>query len=101
MNVGKIVTQLAVLAAVLVGVGVPIPEAGIVIAVLGGVAGYYSEDRQGLLIGAIALSIVAGGLGAIPAVGGYITGIVEALAGVAAAGAVVSLLVATFEKVKP
>ena len=101
MNVGKIVTQLAVLAAVLVGVGVPIPEAGIVIAVLGGVAGYYSEDRQGLLIGAIALSIVAGGLGAIPAVGGYITGIVEALADVAAAGAVVSLLVATFEKVKP
>jgi hypothetical protein len=101
MNVGKISTQLAVLAAVLHGVGVPLPEAALIIAVLGGVAGYYAEDRQGLLISAVALSIVAGGLGAIPAVGDYITGIVSALADVAAAGAVVSLLVATVEKVKP
>ncbi|MDE0789670.1 MAG: hypothetical protein OSA87_03065 [Woeseiaceae bacterium] len=101
MNVGKIVTQLAVLAAVVSGLWSGFPEAGLVLAVLGGAAGYYAEDRQGLLVSAIALSVVAGGLGAIPAAGEHITGVMNGLAAIAASGSVVAILVATFEKVKP
>jgi hypothetical protein len=103
MGIGKIVQIVAVLAAVVAGVWSGFPEAAMVIAILGAVAGWFvaEEDRQRVLIAAIALSIVSGGLGAIPAVGAYISSIMGSLASLYAAGSITVILVALYEKLKP
>ncbi len=64
-----------------VGVGVSIPYAGLVLAILGLVLGYPTDDsdKVSVLLGALVLSSVYGALSNIPAVGGHITNI---LAGV-------------------
>ncbi len=103
MGPGKIIQIVAVLAAVVAGLWSGFPEAALVIAVLGAVAGWFvaEEDRQRVLVAAIALSIVAGGLNAIPAVGVYITNIMTSLGSLYAAGAITVILVALYEKLKP
>jgi hypothetical protein len=103
MGVGKIIQIVAVLAAVVAGLWSGFPEAAMVIAVLGAVAGWFvaAEDRQRVLVAAIALSIVSGGLGAIPAVGEYISGVMGSLGNLYAAGSITVILVALFEKLKP
>ena len=103
MGVGKIVQLVAVLAAVVAGLWAAMPEAGMIVAVLGAVGGYFvaADDRQRFIITAIALSIVAGGLGAVPAIGGYVTGVMGSLGNLFAAGAVVVILVGLFEELKP
>ncbi|MDH4055694.1 MAG: hypothetical protein OEW73_03175 [Gammaproteobacteria bacterium] len=103
MGVGKIVQIVAVLAAVVAGLWSGFPEAAMVIAILGAVAGWFvsAEDRQRVLIAAIALSVVSGGLGAIPAVGEYISSIMGSLGSLYAAGSVTIILVALYEKLKP
>ncbi len=103
MGPGKIIQIVAVLAAVVAGLWSGFPEAALVIAVLGAVAGWFvaEEDRQRVLVAAIALSIVAGGLNAIPAVGVHITKIMTSLGSLYAAGAITIILVALYEKLKP
>jgi len=103
MGVGKIIQIVAVLAAVVAGLWSGFPEAAMVIAILGAVAGWFvaAEDRQRVLIAAIALSVVSGGLGAIPAVGGYISSVMGSLGSLYAAGSVTIILVALYEKLKP
>jgi hypothetical protein len=103
MGVGKILQIVAVLAAVVAGLWADMPQAGVIVAVLGAVAGWFvaEEDRQRVLIAAIALSIVSGGLGAIPKVGDYVTGVMGSLGDLYAAGAIVIILVALYEKLKP
>jgi hypothetical protein len=103
MGVGKIVQIVAVLAAIVAGLWSGFPEAAMVIAILGAVAGWFvaEEDRQRVLIAAIALSIVSGGLGAIPAVGSYISSIMGSLGSLYAAGSITVILVALYEKLKP
>jgi hypothetical protein len=105
MGVGKIIQIVAVLAAVVAGLWSGFPEAGIVIAVLGAVAAWFvaEEDRQRVLIAAIALSVagISGGLGAIPAIGEHISSVMASLGSLYAAGAVVIVLVALYEKLKP
>ena len=103
MGVGKIVQIIAVLAAVVAGLWSGFPQAAIVIAVLGAVAGWFvaEEDRQRVLVTAIALSIVSGGLGAIPTIGGYISGVMGSLGDLYAAGAITIILVVLYEKLKP
>ena len=103
MGVGKIIQIIAVLAAIVAGLWSGFPEAAMVIAILGAVAGWFiaEEDRQRVLIAAIALSIVSGGLGAIPAVGGYISSVMGSLGSRYAAGAITVILVTLYEKLKP
>lgn len=103
MGVGKIVQLVAVLAAVVAGLWADMPEAGMIVAILGAVGGYFvaADDRQRFVITAIALSIVAGGLGTVPAVGGYISSVMGSLGNLFAAGAVVVILVGLFEELKP
>jgi hypothetical protein len=103
MGVGKIIQIVAVLAAVVAGLWSGFPEAALVVAVLGAVAGWFvaEEDRQRVLIAAIALSIVSGGLGAVPAVGDYISNVMASLGNLYAAGAITIILVAIYEKLKP
>jgi hypothetical protein len=90
MGVGKIIQIIAVLAAIVAGLWSGFPQAGLVIAVLGAVAGWFiaEEDRQRVLVAAIAL-------------GGYITGIMTSLGSLYAAGAITVILVTLYEKLKP
>jgi hypothetical protein len=69
---------------------VEIPYAAAIIAVLGLAVGVQRDtgDLVRTLIIAIGLSIVAGALGEIPAVGGYLTDILTSVAALAAASAV-------------
>jgi hypothetical protein len=103
MGIGKIIQIVAVLAAVVAGLWSGFPEAALVIAVLGAVGGWFiaEEDRQRVLVAAIALSIISGGLNAIPAVGGYISNVMASLGNLYAAGAITIILVAIYEKLKP
>jgi hypothetical protein len=103
MGVGKIIQIIAVLVAVVAGLWSGFPEAGMAIGILGAVAGWFvaAEDRQRILIAAIALSIVSGALNDIPAVGGYITSVMSSLGSLYAAGSITVILVALFEKLKP
>ena len=105
MGVGKIIHIIAVLAAIVAGLWSGFPSAAIVIAVLGAVAGWFiaAEDRQRILIAAIALSIagISGGLDAIPAVGGYISSVMGSLGSLYAAASITVILVALYEKLKP
>ena len=103
MGVGKIIQIIAVLAAIVAGLWSGFPEAAMVIAVLGAVAGWFiaEDDRQRFLVAAIALSIVSGGLGAIPAIGEYISSVMGSLASLYAAGAITVILVTLYEKLKP
>jgi hypothetical protein len=103
MGVGKIIQIVAVLAAIVAGLWSGFPEAALVIAVLGAVAGWFiaEEDRQRVLIAAIALSVVSGGLGAIPAIGSHISNVMASLGSLYAAGAITVILVAVYEKLKP
>lgn len=103
MGVGKIVQIIAVLAAVVAGLWADMPQAGLVVAVLGAAAGWFvaAEDRQRILVTAVALSIVSGGLDAVPAVGGYIGAVMGSLGSLYAAGAVLIILVTLYEKLKP
>jgi len=103
MGVGKIVQIVAVVVAIVAGLWSGFPEAALIIAVLGAVAGWFvaAEDRQRVLVAAIALSVVSGGLHAIPAVGEYITSVMGSLGSLYAAGSITVILVALFEKLKP
>jgi hypothetical protein len=103
MDVGKIIKIIAVLAAVVAGLWSGFPEAAMVIAILGAVSGWFiaEEDRQRVLIAAIALSVVSGGLNAVPAVGHYISSVMDSLGNLYAAGAITIILVAIYEKLKP
>jgi hypothetical protein len=100
MNVEKIVSLVGLLLVVVVGVGVSIPQADLGIVLFGAVSGYFvsSSDRKALLVTAIAIAAVSGGLGAIPTVGMYITGIVSQLGNLVNASAVVAILLTVYEK---
>jgi hypothetical protein len=103
MGVGKIIQIIAVLGAVVAGLWSGFPEAAMVIAILGAVGGWFvaEEDRQRVLIAAIALSMVSGGLNAVPAVGQHISNVMASLGNLYAAGAITVILVAIYEKLKP
>ncbi|NQV86400.1 MAG: hypothetical protein HQ492_04920 [Woeseiaceae bacterium] len=103
MGVGKIIQIVAVLAAIVAGLWSGFPEAAMVIGILGAVAGWFiaAEDRQRVLVAAIALSIVSGGLNAVPAIGGYISSVMGSLGSLYAAGSITVILVALYEKLKP
>ncbi|MEE8427085.1 MAG: hypothetical protein V3S15_07345 [Woeseiaceae bacterium] len=91
------------LVAVIVGLGVSFDYSAAVIAVLGAVGGYFiaEDDRSRFLIGAIALYMVSGALGDIPAVGEYISGALGGLSSLFNAAAVTAIVLTTIDKVKP
>lgn len=103
MGVGKIIQIVAVVVAIVAGLWSGFPEADMAIAILGAVAGWFiaAEDRQRILIAAIALYVVSGALGPIPVVGEYISNVMASLGSLYAAGSVTVILVALYEKLKP
>ncbi len=105
MDTGKIIRLVAVLVAVVIGLGVPIPElqAAVIIAVLGLVAGYFIEDSRVvyLLVATLVLNAASGGLDPIPWVGDYLTGIFDSLSKLFNAGALTVITMQTIKALKP
>ncbi len=102
MDVGKIIRIVAVLAAVVLGL-VAVPQGGMIIAVLGLVAGYFIEEEYAsrFLIGAVALGVSQGALASIPAVGGYLTAILGSLSALFYAGACTVIVMGLVNRLKP
>jgi len=103
MDLAKIIRMVAVLVAVVAGLGVAIPSGAVIIAVLGAVAGYFVEEdrRMTVMVTALTLATVSGALGSIPAIGGYLSGILGSLSDLFNAGACTVIVMATIERVKP
>ncbi len=102
MDAGKIVRLVAVIVAVVAGL-VTIPSSGLIIAVLGLVVGYFIQDDRVVyvLVAALVLNVASGGLGPIPVVGDYLTGIFESLSSLFNAGALTVITMQTINALKP
>ena len=102
MGVDKIVKLVGVLVAIVASF-VAIPFGAAVVALLGIAGGWFTaeEDRQRLLIAALALIAVHGALGGIPAVGEYITLALGGLSGLFNAAAATCIVLGTIDRVKP
>jgi len=102
MGVDKIVKLVGVLVAV-VGAFVAIPYGAALVAVLGIAGGWFTaeEDRQRLLIAALALIAVHGAFGAIPAVGEYLTAALGGLSGLFNAAAATCIVLGVVDRLKP
>ena len=77
--VGKIAFILGLVVSVAGGVGIDVPMAGLVLAVLGLVVGALNisgVEVQGFLLAAIALGVASNNLEATPAVGAHLSGII-------------------------
>jgi len=101
MNLANILRIVVLLVAV-VGAFVAIPQAALILVVLGLVAGFVGveeDNRQNYLILAIALTTVAGALGGIPGVGGYISSILSDVSSAVNAGAVAVIVTIIYERV--
>ncbi len=102
MGVDKIVKLVGVIVAV-VGAFVAIPYGAALVALLGIAGGWFTEaeDRQRLLIGALTLIAVSGALGAIPAVGEYISTALGGLSGLLNAAAATAIVLGVVDRLKP
>lgn len=102
MGVDKIVKLVGVVVAIVVAF-VSIPYSAAIVALLGIAGGWFiaAEDRNRFLIAAIALSMFSGGLGAIPAVGGYISTALSGVVALFAAGAATVIVLGVVERLKP
>lgn len=90
------------LAVAVVAAFVTIPYGALIMVILGLAIGFMgvSEDRRtGYLVTAIALTMVAGSLGPIPAVGDYLTSILTNLSTIINAGAVAVILMIVKDRV--
>jgi len=102
MDLAKIVRLVAVLFAVVAGL-VAIPQAAVIIAVLGLVAGWFVEEerRMNYMMATLTLALVHGALGPIPAIGGYLTDVLGSLSALLNAGACTVIVMAIYDRVKP
>ncbi len=93
MSIERIASILAILVAV-VAAFVAFPFSGALMAVLGLVAGWFiaQQDHVRVIASAVLLATSAGALGAIPAVGEYLTAILTNVGAVIAAAAVMCIL---------
>ncbi len=101
MSAVNIIRIVALVLAV-VGAFVAIPYAAAALVILGLVAGFMGVDedrRLMVLVMAVALAVVADGLGPIPAVGDYLTAILTNLSGVFDGLAVAVILTAIYERI--
>ena len=79
------------------------PQSALVIALLGVAGGYFiaEDDHVGFLVAALALAMVHGALGGIPAVGEYITGALGGLSALYNAAAVTVIVMRLVNKLTP
>ena len=102
MDLAKIVRLVAVLFAVVAGL-VAIPQAAVIIAILGLAGGWFvEEDRRGpYMLTTLTLALVHGSLGPIPAIGGYLTDVLGSLSALLNAGACMVIVMAIVDRLKP
>ena len=103
MGPEKIVKLVGVLVAMVAGLVGGFPQSVLVIALLGIAGGWFTaiEDRQRLLIAALALLAVHGALGGIPVVGEYLTAALGGLSGLLNAAAATVIVLGIIDAVKP
>ncbi len=105
MGVGRLVQFVGVLGALIIGLIGGFTYSNVVIAILGIAGGMFIErdDRLPFLVATIALIAagVQGSLAALPTAGEYISGAMAELAALFSAGALVVILVGTWERVRP
>ncbi len=99
MSGGNIIKLVGLAVAIVAGL-VTIPQSALAIAVLGLVGGYFvaANDRVQFLVATIALVTVAASLGAIPAVGMYLTAVLTSLSAWFSAAAVTVIVITAYEK---
>jgi len=100
MSIARIIWLISLLAAVVLSF-VDLAQAGMVLAVLGLVAGYFAdaEHRLGLIVAAIFLAGGAAAWGSIPGIGEYLTAIFKNYSMVLSAGALMAVCKTTVERV--
>lgn len=103
MGVGKIIKIVGVLVAIIAGVIGGFPQSALLVALLGAVGGYFIEEEHAsrFLIATLALAMVHGALGPIPAIGAYITGALGGVSSLFNAGAVTVIVVGTAKRLMP
>lgn len=103
MGIGNIIKIIGVVVALVAGVMGGFPQSALLIALLGAVGGWFiEEDRaQRFLIVALALAMVHGALGPIPAVGEYITNALGGVSSLFNAAAVTVIVVGTVRALMP
>ena len=96
------IVRLVAIAVAVIGAFVEIPEAGLIIAILGlviGAIGVEADRATAFLVSAVALSIVAGSLGSIPEVGEYASSILGNASAIFNAGAVAVIVMGIKDRV--
>lgn len=105
MGVGQIIKLVGVLVAIVAGLMGGFIYSAAVIAVLGAAGGYFIEedDASRFLIAALALALVSGALGGIPAIGEHISNALGSggLSSLFNAGALTVIVVGTVKKLMP
>ncbi|MCS5586978.1 MAG: hypothetical protein NZ697_00630 [Porticoccaceae bacterium] len=91
------IVQLLSIAVAVVGAFVAIPEAALVMVVLGLVSGYMADEankgnRTNFLVYAVALGVVSGAAGDLPAIGGYISDIMANMSTIVSAAALAVII---------
>ncbi len=94
MDTAKIV-RIVALAVAVIGAFVAIPQAALIMAVVGLALGFLAvteERRMMFMVTTITLALVSGSLGSVPAVGGYLDAILGNLSSILNAGSVAVIL---------
>ncbi len=97
-NIGRIV---ALLFAVVAGV-IAIPQAAVIIAILGLAGGYFvAEDRRvPFMVMTLTLALAHGALGPIPGIGGYLTDILASVSSLLNAAACTVIAMQIIDRVR-
>ena len=105
MSVGQLVQLAGIVAALIIGLIGGFEYSDVITTILGIASGLFvlKEDRIPFLIAAITLILAgdSGSLGALPTVGEHIDNVVKEIAALFCAGALVVILVGTWERVRP
>ena len=97
LNIDKTIGLLALLIAVIAGIGVTIPYSVLLLLVLGGVHGYHvsSDSQVRVIVTALAITAFASALAVVPEAGGYLEAIAANL-GKFAQGAALLIILRNF-----
>lgn len=103
MGVDKIVKLVGVIVAVVAGLIGGFQYSDLIIVLLGIAGGWFiaEDDRSRFLIAALALAMVHGAFGPIPAIGEYLTGALGGLSSLFNAGAATVIVLGTIDRLKP
>jgi len=102
MDLSRIIRLVGVIFAVVAGV-VAIPQSGMIIAIIGLVAGYFIEEdrRVPYMVLTLTLALAHGALAPIPVIGSYLTDILASVSSLLNAGACTVIVMQIIDRLKP